>query len=205
MKENEIINPETMEPQTETMEPQTEQKEQSPAEQKAAAILRARLPHLVAVALNFEKRTGAFFTAALETVKDDEGNVKTDESGKPIEKVRRTVVEDSAIPAEAAEEVAAKRAAALIVGAEAKREAAAKAIEDAAAALAAAKDKAAVLEGEIAAAEAIVGAFELPEKPARERASVAAIKEKAEKALSEAQRLREMLLAMGIDPDKTDE
>lgn len=205
MKENEIytaaavIDEATKEPQTEASQGLT------PAQQKAAAILRARLPHLVAAALNFEKRTGAFFTAALETVKDDEGNVKTDESGKPIEKVRRTVVEESAIPAEAAEEVAAKRAAALIVGAEAKREAAAKAIEDAAAALAAAKDKAAVLEGEIAAAEAIVGAFELPEKPARERASVAAIKEKAEKALSEAQRLREMLLAMGIDPDKTDE
>ena len=47
-------------------------------------------------------------------------------------------------------------------------------------------------------------AAEAAEKPARERANVAAIKEKAEKAISEAQRLREMLLAMGIDPDKTD-
>lgn len=203
MKNNEIIDPATVEPQIEATET-VETQELTPAQQKAAAILRARLPHLTENALNFEKRTGAFFKASLETVKDEDGNVKLDEKGAPVEKMRRTVVEETELPADAADEIAAKRAAALVAGAEAKREAAAKAVEDAAAALAVAKEKAAALEGEIAAAEAIVDSFVLPEKPARERANVAAIKEKAEKAISEAQRLREMLLAMGIDPDKTD-
>lgn len=205
MKENAIIDPETMEPQIEPTQQDAETAEQSPLEKKAAAILRARLPHLVGNGLNFEKRTGAFFKATIETVKDADGNVKYDEKGVAIEKMRRTVVEEDAIPAEAAEEVAVKRAAALIAGAEAKREAATKAVEEAKNALAEATQKAAALESEIEDAAAAVEAYNLPEKPARQTVTTAALKEKAEKAISEAERLRNLLISLGVDPDKADE
>lgn len=195
MKENEIRN---------EQEQTAETPELSPVEQKATAILRARLPMLVGNGLNFEKRTGAFFKATLETVKDDEGNAKLDEKGQPVEKMRRTVVDDTLIPAEAEAEAAAKRAAALIVGAEAKREAVAKAVEEAKNALAEATQKAAVLESEIEEAAAIVEAFTLPEKAARERVNAAVLKEQAEKAMSEAERLRALLISMGVDPDKAE-
>lgn len=180
------------------------EQEQTAVEQKAAAILRARLPLLMANGLNFEKRTGAFFRATMETIKDDEGNAKLDERGEKIEKMRRTVVEPEEIPAEVAEEVAAKRAAALIASAESKRETAAKAVEEAKNALAKATQKAADLDAEIEAAATIVEAFNLPEKAQRERVSAAMFKEQAEKAMNEAERLRNLLISMGIDPDKAE-
>ena len=180
------------------------EQEQTAVEQKAAAILRARLPLLMANGLNFEKRTGAFFRATLEAVKDDEGNFKLDEKGEKIEKMRRTVVAPEEIPAEIAEEVAAKRAAALIASAESKRESAAKAVEEAKNAFAEAAKKAADLDAEIEAAATIVEAFNLPEKAQRERVSASMFKEQAEKAMNEAERLRNLLISMGIDPDKAE-
>lgn len=170
-------------------------RELSPLEKKAAAVLRAKLPHLSEKGLNFEKRTGNFFRAVLQT--QDDGT----------EKVSRLVVEDAKIEGMTdalAAEMSIKRAAARIMSAESDAAKLDKKIDEARAELAAleAEKEAAAAELEKAAAD--VEAYELPEKVARETlsAKVAAAESKAAAALSENERLRAMLIAAGLDPDK---
>ena len=174
---------------------ETPARELSPIEQKAAAVLRAKLPHLSEKGLNFEKRTGNFFRATLQT--QDDGT----------EKVSRLVVADADIDdmtEELAAEMSIKRAAARIMSAESDAAKLEKKIEEARAELAAleAEKEAAAAELEKAAAD--VEVYELPEKAARETlsAKVAAAESKAAAAMSENERLRAMLIAAGLDPDK---
>lgn len=174
---------------------ETPARELSPIEQKAAAVLRAKLPHLSEKGLNFEKRTGNFFRATIQT--QDDGT----------EKVSRLVIADVDIDGMTdalAAEMSIKRAAARIMSAESDAAKLEKKIEEARAELAAleAEKEAAAAELEKAAAD--VEAYELPEKAVRETlsAKVAAAESKAAAAMSENERLRAMLIAAGLDPDK---
>ena len=171
------------------------ERELSPIEKKAAAVLRAKLPHLSEKGLNFEKRTGNFFRATIQT--QDDGT----------EKVSRLVVADADINGMTdalAAEMSVKRAAARIMSAESDAAKLEKKIEEARAELAAleAEKEAAAAELEKAAAD--VEAYELPEKAARETlsAKVAAAESKVAATMSENERLRAMLIAAGLDPDK---
>lgn len=151
--------------------------------EKAQSILRARLPHLMANALNFEKRTGNFFKATIEQTEDGE-------------KVRRLVVEDATIPTECIDEMKAKRAAAFVVSFNATLAKADKAIEDAGKALADANAYRSQLLADYETAADLVSDYVLPEKAAR--VTLAA---KVESQQSEIEKLRALLLAAGIDPD----
>lgn len=195
---NAMSNPETVNVETAAVEAAATEEpasELSPLEKKAAAVLRAKLPHLSEKGLNFEKRTGNFFRAALQT--QDDGT----------EKVSRLVVADADIDGMTdalAAEMSIKRAAARIMSAESDAAKLDKKIDEARAELAAleAEKEAAAADLEKAAAD--VEAYELPEKAARETlsAKVAAAESKAAAALSENERLRAMLIAAGLDPDK---
>lgn len=172
----------------ENVAPEAPARELSPIEQKAAAVLRAKLPHLSENGLNFEKRTGNFFRATIQT------------QGDGTEKVSRLVVADADIKGMTdalAAEMSVKRAAARIMFAEADAEKLEKKIEEARAELAALEAEKAAAAAELDKAAAAVEAYELPEKAARETlsAKVAAVQ-------SENERLRAMLIAAGLNPDK---
>lgn len=163
-------------------------RELSPIEVKAAAVLRAKLPHLSENSLNFEKRTGNFFRATIQT--QDDGT----------EKISRLVIADADIKGMTdalAAEMSIKRAAARIMSAESDAAKLEKQIEKARAELAALEVEKAAAAAELEKAAADVEAYELPEKAARETlsAKVAAVR-------SENERLRAMLIAAGLDPDK---
>lgn len=175
--------------------PEEVARELSPIEKKAAAVLRAKLPHLSENGLNFEKRTGNFFRATIQT--QDDGT----------EKVSRLVVADADIEGMTdalAAEMSIKRAAARIMSAESDAAKLEKKIEEARAELAALEAEKAAAAAELDKAAAAVEAYELPEKAARETlsAKVAAAESKAAAAMSENERLRAMLIAAGFDPDK---
>lgn len=163
----------------------------TPEVQKAIAILRAKLPALGAVALNFEKRTGNFFRATL--VKQEDGT----------EKLVRGVVEDNEIPADCAAEITAKRAAAFVQAEEKNREKIAAEIARLEAELQARKEEAEQFDADAEAAKEVVMSFELPKIAgcASVSARLAEVESKAAKMQSEAERLRQMLIAAGIDPD----
>ena len=163
----------------------------TPEVQKATAILRAKLPALGAAALNFEKRTGNFFRATL--VKQEDGT----------EKLVRGVVEDSEIPADCAAEIAAKRAAAFVQAEEKNREKIAAEIARLEAEMQARKEEAEQFDADVEAAKEVVMSFELSKSAGRASVSarLAEVESKAAKMQSEAQRLRQMLIAAGIDPD----
>lgn len=163
----------------------------TPEVQKATAILRAKLPALGAAALNFEKRTGNFFRATL--VKQEDGT----------ERLVRGVVEDSEIPADCAAEIAAKRAAAFVQAEEKNREKIAAEIARLEAELQAKKEEAEQFDADVEAAKEVVMSFELPKSAGRASVSaqLAEVESKAAKMQSEAERLRQMLIAAGIDPD----
>lgn len=170
-------------------------RELSPIEKKAAAVLRAKLPHLSENGLNFEKRTGNFFRATIQT--QDDGT----------EKVSRLVVADADIEGMTdalAAEMSIKRDAARIMSAESDAAKLEKQIEKVRAELAALAAEKAAAADELEKAAAAVEAYELPEKVARETlsAKVAAAESKAAAVLSENERLRAMLIAAGLDPDK---
>lgn len=185
-------NPETAAVEAATVEEPA--RELSPLEKKAAAVLRAKLPHLSEKGLNFEKRTGNFFRATIQTQEDG------------TERVSRLVIADADIPSMSdalAAEMSIKRAAARIMSAESDATKLEKRIEEARAALAALEAEKAAAADELEKAAAAVEAYELPEKAARETlsAKVAAAESKAAVALSENERLRAMLIAAGLDPD----
>lgn len=173
---------------------ETPSRELSPIEKKAAAVLRAKLPHLSEKGLNFEKRTGNFFRATIQT--QDDGT----------EKVSRLVVADADIEGMTdalAAEMSIKRAAARIMSAESDAWKLGKRIEEARAELAALKAEKEAAAAELDKAAAAVEAYELPEKAAREALSAkVAAESKAAAAMSENERLRAMLIAAGLDPDK---
>lgn len=159
-------------------------RELSPIEVKAAAVLRAKLPHLSENNLNFEKRTGNFFRATIQT--QDDGT----------EKVSRLVVADADIEGMTdalAAEMSIKRAAARIMSAESDAAKLCKKIEAARAELAALKAEKEAAAAELDKAAAAVEAYELPEKAAESKVAA---------AMSENERLRAMLIAAGLDPDK---
>jgi len=183
-----------------------------PIQQKANAILRARLPHLADNGLNFEKRTGNFFrgTIVKEVETDDYGQervdkkgrpvYKTDENGNPIEKVRRLVVnldeEPISVQDAIADEVSAKRAAALILEEDTKRAKLEKNIKGLEALLYEAQTELDNFEQNVAAAFELVETFELPEKQKAQRitASVRVASLEDENA-----KLRAKLLELGIE------
>lgn len=179
MKTNTVQNVEQVEAQN--VEQNVELTE---TQQKAAQILRARLPHLSANALNFEKRTGNFFRATVVT-EDDE-----------TERVSRLVVADEDLPAECQPEIAAKRAARLVMDYERQREKLVRRVDEIKAELSAATLEVAELDEAHEAAESLVNGYELPEREKRETLTV-----KAAKLETENDRLRALLIAAGIDPD----
>lgn len=195
---------------------------------KAKQVLRATLPNLKAANLNFEKRTGNFFAGIIEKVAklNNDGQPKqrpdgsiiyeTDAQGKPVEKLRRLVVEltvhtenDKGERTDTGElkpeyeaardEINAKRAAALVLDGEKRR----KKIEDErAAAMKAVEEAEAKLvsfDADMADAIEIVKAVELPESAGREKLSD--VKLRADSAEAKIAAMREKLIAMGIDPD----
>lgn len=179
----------------ENVAPEAPARELSPIEVKAAAVLRAKLPHMSENGLNFEKRTGNFFRATIQT--QDDGT----------EKVSRLVVADADIEGMTdalAAEMSIKRAAARIMSAESDAAKLGKKIEAARAELAALKAEKEAAAAELDKAAAAVEAYELPEKATRETlsAKVAAAESKVAAAMSENERLRAMLIAAGLDPDK---
>lgn len=188
-------NPELELAAVENVAPEAPTRELSPIEVKAAAVLRAKLPHLSENGLNFEKRTGNFFRATIQT--QDDGT----------EKVSRLVVADVDIQGMTdalAAEMSVKRAAARIMSAESDAAKLEKKIEEARAELAALEAEKVAAAAELDKATAAVEAYELPEKAARETlsAKVAAAESKAAAARSENERLRAMLIAAGLNPDK---
>lgn len=175
--------------------PEEVARELSPIEKKAAAVLRAKLPRLSENSLNFEKRTGNFFRATIQT--QDDGT----------EKVSRLVVADADIKGMTdalAAEMSIKRAAARIMSAESDAAKLEKRLADAWSAVHALEAEKAAAAAELEKAIDDVEAYELPEKAVRETlsAKVAAAESKAAAVLSENERLRAMLIAAGLDPDK---
>lgn len=183
-------------PETVNVNPENVENAQTPEQAKAAAILRTRLPELTAAALNFEKRTGNFFTATTE---------QTDEG----EKVRRLVQTDEDIlkraqnPDALAAEMQLKRHAAAVLSHDADATKAAENVAKAEAALAEAKAEAEAIETNYADALAAVMAYELPEKPAAERvtlkATVARQADELAAAAAELERLKALLASAGIE------
>lgn len=163
----------------------------TPEVQKATAILRAKLPALSAAALNFEKRTGNFFRATL--VPQEDGT----------EKLVRGVVEDSEIPADCAKEVSAKRAAAFVQAEEKNRTRLTEEVAKLEAELQAKREEIDTFNTDLKVAKDLVMSFELPKSAGRASVSarLAEVESKAAKMQSEAERLRQMLIAAGIDPD----
>lgn len=163
----------------------------TPEVQKATAILRAKLPALSAAALNFEKRTGNFFRATL--VPQEDGT----------EKLVRGVVEDSEIPADCAAEIAAKRAAAFVQAEEKNRARLTEEVAKLEAELQAKREEIDTFDTDLKVAKDLVMSFELPKSAGRASVSarLAEVESKAAKMQSEAERLRQMLIAAGIDPD----
>lgn len=163
----------------------------TPEVQKATAILRAKLPALSAAALNFEKRTGNFFRATL--VPQEDGT----------EKLVRGVVEDSEIPADCAKEVSAKRAAAFVQAEEKNRARLTEEVAKLEAELQAKREEIDTFDTDLKVAKDLVMSFELPKSAGRASVSarLAEVESKAAKMQSEAERLRQMLIAAGIDPD----
>lgn len=149
---------------------------------KAAKVLRARLANLSEAGLNFERRTGAFFKAS--TYVDAEG----------AERVSRRVVPDEEIPAQCADEVAAKRAAATVAMYGASYAKAQKAVDEARAALEKAEGRARKVGYDYDAAVLVVEAFDLPERPANKTAE---LKATIDQQAAEIERLRAMLEAAG--------
>lgn len=163
----------------------------TPEVQKATAILRAKLPALSAAALNFEKRTGNFFRATL--VPQEDG----------AEKLVRGVVEDSEIPADCAKEISAKRAAAFVQAEEKNRARLTEEVAKLEAELQAKREEIDTFDTDLKVAKDLVMSFELPKSAGRASVSarLAEAESKAVKMQSEAERLRQMLIAAGIDPD----
>lgn len=163
----------------------------TPEVQKATAILRAKLPALSAAALNFEKRTGNFFRATL--VPQEDGT----------EKLVRGVVEDSEIPANCAKEISAKRAAAFVQAEEKNRARLTEEVAKLEAELQAKREEIDTFDTDLKVAKDLVMSFELPKSAGRASVSarLAEVESKAAKMQSEAERLRQMLIAAGIDPD----
>lgn len=163
----------------------------TPEVQKATAILRAKLPALSAAVLNFEKRTGNFFRATL--VPQEDGT----------EKLVRGVVEDSEIPADCAAEIAAKRAAAFVQAEEKNRARLTEEVAKLEAELQAKRKEIDTFDTDLKVAKDLVMSFELPKSAGRASVSarLAEVESKAAKMQSEAERLRQMLIAAGIDPD----
>lgn len=152
------------------------------AESKAAAILRARLPHLSGEALNFEKRTGNFFRGVVETTEDG------------TQKVSRRVVEDKDIPEVCAEEMRAKRAAAFVLAFETESNKQTAKIGELKKAIDEAQAVYEAMCRDYDEATEIVNAFELPTKP-KQQTRTAII----EQQQSEIERLRETLRNAGIE------
>ena len=175
----------------EKMNVENVENERTPEQQKAAAILRAKLPELQGYGLNFERRTGNFFKASVYT--DDDG----------IERVRRTVVPDDEIAADAMPGVAIKRAARTVLDAEKDAARLAARVEECRKALAEATAAAAAHATDVEEATAAVMEYVMPERVKRETlaAKVADAEARAAKAVSDVERLRQMLIAAGIDPD----
>lgn len=163
----------------------------TPEVQKATAILRAKLPALGAAALNFEKRTGNFFRATL--TKQEDGT----------ERLVRSVVEDSEIPADCEKEISAKRAAAFVQAEEKNRARLTEEVAKLEAELQAKREEIDTFDTDLKVAKDLVMAFELPKSAGRASVSarLAEVESKAAKMQSEAERLRQMLIAAGIDPD----
>lgn len=163
----------------------------TPEVQKATAILRAKLPALSAAALNFEKRTGNFFRATI--VPQEDGT----------EKLVRGVVEDSEIPADCAKEISAKRAAAFVQAEEKNRARLTEEVAKLEAELQAKREEIDTFDTDLKVAKDLVMSFELPKSAGRASVSarLAEVESKAAKMQSEAERLRQMLIAAGIDPD----
>ena len=163
----------------------------TPEVQKATAILRAKLPALSAAALNFEKRTGNFFRATL--VPQEDGT----------EKLVRKVFEDSEISADCAAEIAAKRAAAFVQAEDKNRAKIAEEIARLEAEMQVKKEEAEQFDADVKAAKEVVMSFELPKSAGRASVSarLAEVANKAVKMQNEVERLRQMLIAAGIDPD----
>lgn len=174
---------------------ETPARDLSPIEKKAAAVLRAKLPHLSEKGLNFEKRTGNFFRATIQT--QDDGT----------EKVSRLVVADADVEGMTdalAAEMSIKRAAARIMSAESDAAKLEKKIEEARAELSALEAEETAAAASLEKAVADVEAYELPEKVTRETlsAKVAAAESKVAAAMSENERLRAMLIAAGLNPNE---
>lgn len=178
---------------------------------KAGAILRLRMPNLTKHALSFEKRTGNFFRATLVKQVDKNGEPIWDGNGNQVEKIQRLVVdlqnEDGTPTVEAVEceeEIKIKRAAGLVLTQDTKREKYAKEVEELEKKLAEAREALEGFNGEVQEATAIVDAYELPEKEAREakeRLSKKELEEKAAAIEEQNKKLRAMLIAAGIDPN----
>lgn len=200
-------------------------KDLTPEQMKAKQILRATLPNLKAVNLNFEKRTGNFFTGVIEKVAklDNDGNARqradgsiiyeTDAQGKPVEKLRRLVVDLTQADDEgnetgilkpeyesAREEINAKRAAALVLDGEKRRKKIEAEREEALKAVAAAEMRLSVFDVEMTEAKKIVAEMVLPEGTAT-REKLSEVKQRAESAEAKNAAMRAKLIELGIDPD----
>ena len=159
---------------------------------KAAAILRAKLPTIGELVLCFEKRTGNFVRRS----------ILTSENGEQVNKC--TTLTDEEVLTEAAAkgldadtlnaEMSAKRAAAIVQGYEADKAKAAAKVEEAEKALATAIDDAAKVEEDYTTAAAIVEGFELPEKAER-----VTLKATVDKQAAEIERLLALLAAAGVE------
>lgn len=184
-----------MTPQTEPIPAEHAENEAAadatPEVQKATAILCAKLPALSAAALNFEKRTGNFFRATLVPREDG------------TEKLVRGVVEDSEIPADCAKEISAKRAAAFVQAEKKNRARLTEEVAKLEAELQAKREEIDTFDTDLKVAKDLVMSFELPKSAGRASVSarLAEAESKAAKMQSETERLRQMLIAAGIDPD----
>ena len=152
--------------------------------EKSRAILTARLPELANAGLNFEKRTGNFFKSTIDTETD---------------KVRRLTVSDEQLPTDdaAVKEIAAKRAAATVLNADERRERLFAQLKKLEAQVDDVRCEINTLEEDVATAIEVCKAFALPEKAGRSTLSA-----KIESVTNENEKLRQLLIAAGIDPDQ---
>jgi len=202
-KENENVE-ETVNETVETVE--TVEDNRTPEQIKAQQVLRAKLPALSELNFNFEKRTGNVFTASIVKVFDEDGNPVL-ENGEHKEKLTRKVVEIENEDGELLpdfevirDELAAKRAAAFVLGFDALKGKLHKRFADLHDELNKIEAQRSRMETDLETSNSIVMDITLPERAARVNVSA-----KLTAATDQLAKMRNMLLAAGLSEEEISE
>jgi hypothetical protein len=208
-EQNEMVNGEN----TENVENEENDKELTPEQIKAQKVLRAKLPELTLtvdgkeISLNFEKRTGSFFTGSFTKMFDKDG-APIFENGVQKERLTRTVIatengDGDTLPEflTAKSAIEAKRAAALVLHADVKKERLLDEKAEIENRLAEINKEIENFDVNVELSKEVVMAIVLPERTEAERTT---LKVKLESMSEQTLKMRNMLKAMGLSDEQID-